>query len=88
MKKVSEQAGNITRKPQKQPAMFKPIPCSFCGHVFPRSPYCLEIKLSQLHKPELNRSVCLGAPQKGITPSPEEVNSPSTEKSKAFKDSS
>lgn len=68
MKKVSEQAGSISRKTQKQPAMFKPIPCSFRGHVFPRSPYCLEIKVSLLHKPELNISVCHGAFQKDIMP--------------------
>lgn len=62
MKKVSEQAGNITRKTQKQPAMFKPIACSFHGHVYARIPYCLEIKLSLLHKLELSISVCHDAP--------------------------
>lgn len=62
MKKVSEQAGNITRKTQKQPAMFKPIACSFHGHVYSRTPYCLEIKLSLLHKLELSISACHGAP--------------------------
>lgn len=62
MKKVSEQAGDITRKTQKQPAMFKPIACSFHGHVYSRIPNCLEIKLPLLHKLELNVSACHGAP--------------------------
>lgn len=62
MKKVSEQAGNITRKTQKQTAMFKPIACSFHGHVYARIPYCLEIKLSLLHKLELSILACHDAP--------------------------
>lgn len=102
MKKVSEQAGNITRKTQKQPAMFKPIACSFHGHVYSRTPYCLEIKLSLLHKLELSISACHGAPHKAPclpdaaqrapclpdAPSPEEVNNLSTKKSKVCIDSS